>query len=96
MAAVALGSFLLASPALAKRCRRLCREAILTCVRDARASAACAMLTGTARRDCTRLLRRTVHGCRAKSGHILQACAASPDPSTCSVSGAFIDPADAW
>ena len=95
LAAVALGTLLLASPALAKRCRRVCREAILTCVHDARTAAACASFSGPARRDCNRTLRRSVHDCRANGGHILSACAATPDVSTCSPSGAFLDPTDA-
>jgi hypothetical protein len=94
MLTLAVAAYLMASPALAKKsCPRLCRDAIRTCAGQAKAQAACPTLAGAAKRDCRRTLRATVHECRAKSGHIRQACAASPSVSTCSPSGAFLDPA---
>jgi len=94
MLTLAVATCLLASPVLAKKhCRRLCRDAINTCVSDAKTRAACSTLTGPAKRACRRTLHATIHECRARSGHITQACLASPSLSTCSPSGAFLDPA---
>jgi hypothetical protein len=78
VAVVVLGAGLAASPAHArKKCKKLCRDNIAACK-----AAECQSLT-SGRRKCNRTCKReTIALCRSR-----------PDTTTCSPSGAFLDPA---
>ncbi len=74
-----------------KPCRRLCHEAIRSCVGEVRATMSCSGLRGAARLDCRHARRNAIHECTRRDGAILQTCYARPTLGTCSPSGAFID-----
>ena len=91
-AALAAITLVVPAPALAhKNCRRLCRDAVRQCVTQAKQAESCGALHGSARQHCAHARRALLAACRSPKGHILQACAATPDASTCSPSGAFAD-----
>jgi hypothetical protein len=77
--------------AAAKPCRRLCRDAIRSCVTDARSATSCTGLRGAEKRDCRRALASEVHACKGRDGFIYSACRERPTLTTCSPSGAFVD-----
>jgi len=73
-----LGMGLAATPATAKKkCKKLCRDDIAACK-----AANCAPLT-KGRRKCNRTCKRDA----------IELCRSRPDTTTCSPSGAFLDPA---
>ena len=75
----------------AKRCRRLCRDEVVACIADSRATHVCTELAGTERRDCRRALHTAIRTCRSFRGPILAACKTSTSVDTCSPSGAFVE-----
>jgi hypothetical protein len=87
-----LGALTTAGMAVAaKPCRRLCRDAIRTCVTDVRGAMPCTGLRGAEKRDCRRNRHAAIHACKGHDGFILEACRARPALPTCSPSGAFLD-----
>ena len=88
--ALALGTMLLAGPAVAKNCRKLCKNDVHTCVSDAKAMN-CKPLRGKEKRNCNKDRATAIHLCVSRKGPIMQACAGSSSSTTCSPSGAFVD-----
>jgi len=89
--ALAIGTMLLAGPAVAKNCRKLCKNDVHACISDAKRTMNCTPLRGKDKRTCNKARATAIHACVSRKGPIMQACAASSSSTTCSPSGAFVD-----
>ena len=88
--ALAIGTMLMAGPAVAKNCRKLCKNEVHECVIEAKAMN-CKPLRGKDKRTCNKARATAIHLCVSRTGSIMQACAGSSSSTTCSASGAFVD-----